>query len=291
MTWNGLSYVLATAIFASACTPLPTITEPLTDGGTSEPDASVSDASTDSNSGAGDSGAGDSGAGDSGAGELPASCAAVQGSSTGVYRLASGPAYCNAGWTLVLKVRAETTAWAYPSKCWTQDGPCLIASAAPTGDADALAADDAIYPAYTTVSGTQVRLRTVPSTPTMAQDAILAYSQGPRTLAAAIQNPEPAQVVLARPVGLLETGANEALGATGLSHGVGGYAQVRIGYVATQKPAMGSSYTLGWSGVGGEMGKTCGTFPAQAAGAFGLPACTDAAKAVATPAFVYVYVK
>ena len=214
-----------------------------------------------------------------------------------IVELASGPAYCDKGWTLVLKAdgTSPTSQWRFASPCWTElgtgtgTGMCPLPSV--TGLEDFKNVPELRTAAFGTVAGKEMRIQ---ARGAAQSEGGFVYAQVPTSLhkameGAAVLNPT---MGVPRYLPVLPDGAQDGL--FGINLGTVGFAQVRIGFVGGG--ARGGATPNAWSGVGGTFGMSCFTpasDPSPTAGSAYAPNCGATIDQVptVTRAVIYVYVK
>lgn len=289
---RGTLLVLLGVFVTAACTELPAITEAPTDGG------APIDAGTPTDSGAVVDSSVDPPGGDAGpkpdAGR-PLDCTDRGMTTPEIVELASGPAYCDKGWTLVLKAdgTSPTSQWRFASPCWTElgtgTGMCPLPSV--TGLEDFENVPELRTAAFGTVAGKEMRIQ---ARGAARPEGGFVYAQVPTTLHKAMDGVGVTIPAMSVPpyLPVLPDGAQD--GRFGINLGTVGFAQVRIGFVGGG--AGGGATPNAWSGVGGTFGASCftqGGDPSPTAGSAYAPNCGATIDQVptVTRAVIYVYVK
>jgi hypothetical protein len=275
-------------VLAAACTDLPTITAAPVDGGVPT-DAGTPDASLPTDAGTPDASL-PTDAGRSDPADRPIDCQGRGLPMTGpeIVDLLSGPAYCDDGWTLVLKANGGATPskWTFDSPCWT-GGDCMLPSTFARPE-DVRSASELRPAAFDRVAGKEVRV--VVDGMTRPERDSFVYAQNPRTLGDVFTNTSLSYNAGDDvPAFLPPLPVEVRSGKVGLMVGVPTYAQVRIGFVGA-----GDSRPVAWTGVGGKIGLKCfpptNPDPSPSAGSAYAPSCAGGVTTIES-AVVYVYVR
>jgi hypothetical protein len=276
--------VLLGVFAGAACTELPTVTEAPTDGG------ALTDAGTPTDSGTVDGSVEPVGDGgpkpDAG---RPVDCRDRGMAAAEIVELASGPAYCDQGWTLVLKAdgTSPTSQWLFDSSCWTGPAMCPLAVAAPAAAGAIEKANEVRMAAFDAVAGKEVRIVTPKI---QGADGSFVYAATPTTLRDALTGTVVRFVTGDVPAFLPALPPAAKSGQYGLGLGTDGFARVRIGFVG------GGANPTAWSGVGGKFGTACfpkGADPSPSTGSVYAPGCGASIDQlpILSPAVSYVYVR
>lgn len=284
---RGTLPVLLGVFAVAACTELPTITEAPADGGTS-----VDAGTPPTDSGAVVDGSVEQPGGDAGPrpdGGLPSNCSGLGTNTPEVVELGSGPAYCDRGWTLVLKANGAIpdSKWRFDSPCWT--GPTMCGLPTVTSVEDLKRVAELRTAAFDAVAGTAVRV--VVDGIVRPQTDSFVYAQNPTTLRDMFTRTSLSYQAIEDVPAFLPPLTVQG-GKLGLMVGAPDYAQVRIGFAGG-----GNTFPLAWTGVGGKLGTNCfpqdSGDPSPSAGSAHARGCggMDDFVPATTTAVVYVYVK